>query len=113
MISTLEDYNNKRPSTGFVVTGKKPSEYIADCYSILNMLCALGNVKKMYVPKCVDNKKSLKENQELYEKEIAYKLKCKKGGKILELGSGCGRIAYHMSNIMIAPFWNKYRQGSN
>ena len=100
MISSKDDYKNKKPATTFVINSdKKPSEYTAECYSILNTLCALGNIKKMYIPKCIDNTKSLIKNQELQEKEISQELKCSPNSKILELGCGCGRIACHISEV--------------
>ena len=98
MISTLEDYINGIPPAKFTIPeNRKISEYTAECYSVLNDLCALGNVKKMYIPKMINSNKNLKENQNLYEKEVAHKLNVKRGGKILELGCGCGRIAHHIS----------------
>ena len=100
MISTLEDYKNNIPVTGVIIPEKKkPSEYMSDCYSILKDLCALGNVKKMYIPNCMDLNKGLIRNQELYEMYIAKKLNINKNSTILELGCGCGRIAYYISNI--------------
>ena len=98
MISTLDDFNNQISPARFIIPEKdKIPEYTADCYCILNDLCTLGNVKKMYIPKLIDAQKSLIENQILYEQEVAKKLNVKPGGKILEIGCGCGRIAYHMS----------------
>ena len=43
--------------------------------------------------------KSIIENQELCEIEIAKNLNVKPNNNILELGCGCGRIAYHISKL--------------
>ena len=100
MISTLDDYENKREPAKFIISeDTKESEYTANCYNILSDLCSLGNVKKMYIPRLVNSNKSLIENQVLYENEIAKKMNLSPNGKILEIGCGCGRIAYNISLI--------------
>lgn len=100
MISTLDDFKNNRPPSKFVVSEViKPAKYTADCYSVLNHLCALGNVKKMYIPPCIDNKVGIIENQILCEKQISQSLNVKPNGTLLELGCGCGRIAHHISKL--------------
>ena len=98
MVSDLNDFINNIPAATFEINdNSKPSEYTADCYNILNDLCALGNVKKMYIPRCLDMTKNLKQNQTLYERQVGDNLNVRPGGKLLEIGSGCGRIAYDMS----------------
>tara|TARA_B100001059_G_scaffold236505_1_gene287365 strand:+ start:518 stop:1666 length:1149 start_codon:yes stop_codon:yes gene_type:complete len=100
MISTLDDYTNKRKPARFVIKGKVvPSKYTADCYSVLHDLCALGDVKKMYIPKEIDSLKTLQQNQDLWEEEVSKTLNVRSGGKLLEIGCGCGRIAHHMSQL--------------
>lgn len=100
MISTLDDYTNKRKPARFIIKEDVlPSKYTADCYSVLHDVCALGDVKKMYIPKQLDSLKSLQQNQELWEEEVSKKLKVRSGGKLLEIGCGCGRIAHHMSQL--------------
>jgi len=100
MISTLDDFRQGRPPSRFVIADdEKPSEYTAECYNILNYLCALGNVKKMYIPKCIDPSRSLVENQKLQEAEVAERLHASSDSTILELGCGCGRIAHHMTQL--------------
>ena len=100
MISTLDDYTNKRKPARFIIKEDVlPSKYTADCYSVLHDVCALGDVKKLYIPKQLDSLKSLQQNQELWEEEVSKKLKVRSGGKLLEIGCGCGRIAHHMSQL--------------
>ncbi|GAG86089.1 unnamed protein product, partial [marine sediment metagenome] len=98
LLSTLDDFNEGKPPTRFVVSNDvKPSKYTADCYNILKDLCALGNVKKMYVSKCIDNTVGVIGNQLLHEKEIAENLMVKPNGALLEIGCGCGRISHYVS----------------
>ena len=100
MISTLDDYNKKRKPARFTIKDtESPSKYTADCYSVLHDLCALGNVKKMYIPKQIDSLKTLEQNQDLWEEEVSKKINVRSGGKLLEIGCGCGRIAHHMSQL--------------
>ena len=100
MLSTLEDFKAKRKPARFVIKGTVvPSKYTADCYSVLRDLCAIGNVKKMYIPKEIDSLKSLEDNQDLWEQEVSKKLNVRSGGTLLEIGCGCGRIAHHMSQL--------------
>ena len=71
MISTLDDFNNNKPPNGFVIQKEtKPSKYTADCYNIIARFCALGNVEKMYIPPCINNKEGIFKNQLLYEKKM-------------------------------------------
>ena len=99
-ISTKKDFDKNLPPIVLKVSDNiKPSQYTADCYSILNALCTLGNVQKMYIPPCMDINKSLIENQNLYEEELAKDLNVKPGGILLDLGCGCGRIAHHISKL--------------
>ena len=100
MVSTLDDFQQGKPPSRFLIAEDgKPSEYTAECYNILNYLCALGNVKKMYIPKCIDPSKSLVENQDLQEAEVAERLRASSDSTLLELGCGCGRIAHHMTQL--------------
>ncbi|KAL3436845.1 S-adenosyl-L-methionine-dependent methyltransferase [Aspergillus tetrazonus] len=86
MIETLgEDYQRK----------------VGDClqayYGVLNHLCALGDVEKMYIPPFMSSKATVRENQLLYEESIAQDIGLKPGDRVLDLGCGRGRVAAHMS----------------
>ena len=100
MVSDKLDYENNRTPKFFISqSDKDPSSHTAECYSVLNHLCNIGNLKKMYIPNCLDYNSSLKKNQILNENEIAYDLSVNKYGRILELGCGCGLIAKHIGEI--------------
>ncbi|EME87167.1 uncharacterized protein MYCFIDRAFT_84237 [Pseudocercospora fijiensis CIRAD86] len=78
---------------------KKVGECLADYYSVLNHLCALGEVEKMYIPPAIDLSQNLVMNQILYEERIANELKLPPNAKVLELGCGRGRVAAHISRV--------------
>ena len=70
---------------------------LVDYYSVLNHLCAIGQVEKMYIPPIMDMSKGIIANQTLFEKKMAKDLNVKEGGRILDIGCGRGRIASHMA----------------
>ncbi|KIK60335.1 hypothetical protein GYMLUDRAFT_43634 [Collybiopsis luxurians FD-317 M1] len=74
---------------------------VHDClvsyYSVLNHLCALGEVEKMYIPPVMNIRAGILDNQLLYEESVARELGLKPGNKVLDLGCGRGRVAAHMS----------------
>ncbi len=72
---------------------------IVNYYSVLNHLCAVGQVEKMYIPPVMDLSKGIIANQTLFEEKMARDLKVKKGGKILDIGCGRGRIASHVAEL--------------
>lgn len=73
------------------------STSIVDWYSILNHLCALGNVEKMYIPPIMDEQMGVFDNQLLYEQWFCDHLKVDKNSHLLELGCGRGRISHHIA----------------
>lgn len=83
--------------------GPNYQEKVGDClksyYGVLNHLCALGEVEKMYIPPAMDMKVSVRDNQLLYEESIARDLGLKPGMKVLDLGCGRGRVAAHMTKF--------------
>ncbi|KAI9929700.1 hypothetical protein ASPWEDRAFT_41083 [Aspergillus wentii DTO 134E9] len=81
--------------------GPNYQEKVGDClkayYGVLNHLCALGDVEKMYIPPLVSKKATVLENQVLYEQSIANDIGLKPGDAVLDLGCGRGRVAAHMA----------------
>lgn len=76
---------------------EKVGECLQSYYGVLNHLCALGDVEKMYIPPAMDMKVSVRDNQLLYEESIARDLGLKPGDKVLDLGCGRGRVAAHIA----------------
>ncbi|KAI0104084.1 S-adenosyl-L-methionine-dependent methyltransferase [Hypoxylon sp. NC0597] len=83
--------------------GPNYQQRVGDClrayYSVLNHLCSLGDVEKMYIPPLMDKKASVLDNQLLYEESIAKDIGLKPGMKVLDLGCGRGRVAAHMTSV--------------
>lgn len=70
---------------------------VKDYYAVLNLIGSLGCVEKMYIPPIIDAKKSVSENQELFEKQFMRELRIKAGDRVLDIGCGRGRIAAHVA----------------
>mmetsp|Transcript_39219 Transcript_39219/g.107984 ORF Transcript_39219/g.107984 Transcript_39219/m.107984 type:complete len:369 (-) Transcript_39219:90-1196(-) len=80
---------------------KVVQEKLVDYYNVLNHLCAIGEVEKMYIPPLMDkNCKSLIGNQNLFEERMCRDLNIVdgKGLKVLDIGCGRGRVANHVSS---------------
>lgn len=71
---------------------------LVDYYCVLNHLCAIGQVEKMYIPPAMDLSKSIIANQTLFERRMAQDLGLKKGDMVLDVGCGRGRVANHMAS---------------
>lgn len=74
-------------------------ENLVSYYSVVNHLCAIGEVEKMYIPPAIDLTVGILANQLLYEKYVSLELGMKKGDRVLDLGCGRGRVASHMAAI--------------
>lgn len=72
---------------------------IIDYYSVLNHLCAIGDVEKMYIPAVMDASKGIYENQMLFESKMSKDLNIHSGDKVLDIGCGRGRVAAHVATI--------------
>jgi sterol 24-C-methyltransferase len=78
---------------------KEVKKRVIDYYSVLNHLCAIGQVEKMYIPAALDLSKSMLANQILFEKKMCQDLGIGIGNKVLDIGCGRGRIASHVSTL--------------
>jgi len=68
-------------------------EYLVDYYKVINQLCALGNVEKMYMPPLMDPKLNLRGQQKLWEEKMTRDIGAAPGARVLDVGCGRGRIA--------------------
>jgi sterol 24-C-methyltransferase len=78
---------------------KKVTECLIAYYSVLNHLCAMISVEKMYIPPRMGRGRSILENQRLYEESIVRDLALKSGDRVLDLGCGRGRVAAHIAQL--------------
>lgn len=78
---------------------KKVGECLRSYYGVMNHLCALGDVEKMYIPPFMDKRATVLENQLLYESAVAHAINLTKGDRVLDLGCGRGRVAAHMATV--------------
>jgi sterol 24-C-methyltransferase len=58
---------------------------IVDYYRVLNHLCTLGEIEKMYIPPAMDLSRSIRENQTLFEQQMARDLELNDGGRALDI----------------------------
>mmetsp|Transcript_28974 Transcript_28974/g.73530 ORF Transcript_28974/g.73530 Transcript_28974/m.73530 type:complete len:362 (+) Transcript_28974:98-1183(+) len=80
-------------------SSEEDAEQILNYYTVINHLCALGEVEKMYIPPVMDQKLGIFANQVLWEeKGMADKLNIGPGKSVLDLGCGRGRIAHHVAS---------------
>jgi sterol 24-C-methyltransferase len=82
-----------------VVNNPALEDKIRSYYRVVNHLCALGEVEKMYIPPVYDLKAGVYGNQLLFEKDMAATMDAGTGERLLELGCGRGRIAHHMARL--------------
>jgi sterol 24-C-methyltransferase len=71
---------------------------LVDYYCVLNHLCAIGQVEKMYIPPAIDLSKSIIGNQALFEKRMSRDLGLVQGNRVLDIGCGRGRVANHVAS---------------
>lgn len=78
--------------------GKQEAQ-LKDYYSVLNHLCAIGHVEKMYIPPAIDLSAGVLGNQRLFELKMSDDLGIKTGHRVLDIGCGRGRVAHHVASI--------------
>lgn len=77
-------------------TGKDSSN-IKSYYCVLNHLCSIGEVEKMYIPPIIDPAQSITDNQILFEQKMVRDLGITKDSNILDVGCGRGRVLAHIA----------------
>jgi sterol 24-C-methyltransferase len=77
----------------------KHEAQIVDYYRVLNHLCALGNVEKMYIPPVLNPAGGVTGNQVLFEQKMSRDLGLKGGDQALDIGCGRGRVACHLATF--------------
>jgi sterol 24-C-methyltransferase len=88
----------ERTTNDFYVDCKDDEEQVKKYYRVLNRLCSLGSVEKMYIPPIIDPKVGVFENQILFEQGFAEELDVGPGKEVLEIGCGRGRISHHVAS---------------
>lgn len=78
---------------------KEIQKKLVDYYSVLNHLCSIGQVEKMYIPPAMDLSASIIANQILYERKMCKDLNIQKNDQVLDVGCGRGRIASHVASF--------------
>lgn len=78
---------------------RKVGKCLGDYYRVINHLCAIGELEKMYIPPVTDGHAGIITNQLLYEKSIAEELQLPANAKVLDLGCGRGRVAANMTRM--------------
>lgn len=87
----------ERTENEFYVNNEDDYKQVKNYYQVLNRLCTLGSVEKMYIPPIIDPKVGVFENQMLFEEGFADALNVGPGKKLLEIGCGRGRISHHVA----------------
>jgi sterol 24-C-methyltransferase len=70
---------------------------LRDYYGIINELCCIGEVEKMYIPPKINANVGIFENQLLFEEKMIKDLKITGNSKVLDIGCGRGRVAAHIA----------------
>jgi|HubBroStandDraft_6_1064221.scaffolds.fasta_scaffold03842_7 sterol 24-C-methyltransferase len=70
---------------------------LVNYYTVLNQLCSLGQIEKMYIPPAIDLNRSIIENQILFERRMGHDLGLGKDTLALDIGCGRGGVASGMA----------------
>jgi sterol 24-C-methyltransferase len=95
--NTKADHDNGVPMQGYIPGS---SEELEQYYKIIHLMCTLGSVEKMYMPPVMDLTKSVSENQNIFERQLAKDIAAVESDVVLDLGCGCGALAAHIAHIL-------------
>jgi len=79
------------------VVGQDDDEHIKNYYGVLNHLCSIGEVEKMYIPPLLDPNQSIIDNQLLFEAKMMRDLGITKDSHVLDIGCGRGLVLTHVA----------------
>jgi len=88
----------ERSDGNWYVNATSDYEGVKDYYRVLNRLCSLGSVEKMYIPPILDPSQGVFENQLIFEKGFADELGVGPGKLVLDMGCGRGRVAHTVAS---------------
>jgi len=87
----------ERSDNTFYENSEEDYTQVKNYYRVLNRLCSLGSVEKMYIPPVIDPEQDVFNNQILFEQGFADELNVGEGKSVLEIGCGRGRISHHVA----------------
>jgi len=87
----------ERSDNTFYEDSEEDYKQVKNYYRVLNRLCSLGSVEKMYIPPVIDPEQDVFNNQILFEQGFADQLNVGEGKSVLEIGCGRGRISHHVA----------------
>lgn len=95
---TIDDFMKSYELYGKDVIEDGDESKLVDYYSVLNELCSIGPVEKMYIPPTINPQEGVFANQVLFEKKMMKDLKIDWKCRVLDMGCGRGRIAAHIAS---------------
>lgn len=104
-VKSYDIYNLDWDDRGHAIDGSvkvpydKVKKNILSWYTVINHLCAVGEVEKMYIPPALDLSKNIIDNQNLFEEKFSRELGVGPKDHVFELGCGRGRVAAHVAKL--------------